>query len=191
MSPTIPLLCIPALGDMLPSDPYAAVTDGESVWGVHPLCSSTGLFDEERADRVLVEQSEGALLRVLSRHLGWEGNHRPVMRIERRGHSNTRPVWVLRNLTKWHDAPMLDDGPNFYTVLLEHISTDLDYLEALAEAVIWHARVARIAAWAATAPGEAADIRRWCTKACAGQPDESTHVAYAEGYLGLPAWAVQ
>ncbi len=94
---------------------------------------------------IIVAENEGRLLAALARHLGWQGGHLLQMRVEHWGTDESGHrvlLWVIRGVTKWGQMPFRD-GQTFCAQLPAHISTDIDYTEALAEAVCWYARSAR------------------------------------------------
>lgn len=188
---TIPL-CLDVLGGLQRTDPALRWRDSdgfEASW--HPRDSSDRSWPEA-AHRLIVEQSEPALLRVLARHLGWEGAHRLVMTIapHRETHAHR---WTLRTFTNRGEAP--DD--DFVSHLpLGPVWLDLDYHDALAEAVVWYARIAR-AVGRIGYPLDGGFVKRWNIEhdtmwSMLIEDGTQAHLlASIEERLDLPTWAVQ
>ncbi len=125
---TVPVECIPLLGDMRAGDGGAHVQHGDvRTWYGH---ISFGVSLDGKGSRVEVAESQGMLLRLLARSLGEDGDGQLLLWCD-------RGRWCLQRFDERGKGPMR------CIALCRSIRGDLDYLDALAVAVVWYARIAR------------------------------------------------
>ena len=217
---TIPAACLEALGGLQDDDPPVLSQMDEPVmggtqtftWPQHPLDPDSDLGD---AEAVLLPQSAPALLNVAARHIGHEPHEEGVL-FFRMG-----TFWVLQSgvdggagctLISFPDS--LPDregvvGELSYTLakvpLDLHVPTitpDMDRLTALAEMVVWLARIQRTVArrgWVGNQwrrekfgwqTGDGLVTATWADSSRTIPDDPVVAMQEVEQDDGLPAWTV-
>lgn len=169
MSLAIPALCIEALGGMQDSDPPVLVRGRDYLHSLHPTEPDEPgpMFNAaDEGARLVLPASAPALLRVLARALGWNGEGQLLLRA---------------NSGRWDIEVVTAHGylsPVLVAWLPRHISANITRLDALAEAVVWYARYARASEAARAAGAEC-------------KPASHSDVRYIEETNDLTPWEVQ